>query len=69
MTMPAMFSLRLLRSIAVDGRRYLPGATLQADAVAAVDLVLAGTARLADDADLPVLAEVARAAAPVRASA
>ena len=63
MSTRCMFELRLLRSIAVQGRRYLPGATLQADAVAAVDLVLDGTARLADEADRPVLAEAARAEA------
>ncbi len=53
-----MFKLKLLRTVVVGGRRWLPGAEVQADAQTACDLVEAGTARLLDDADLARLVEL-----------
>lgn len=50
-----MFRVRLLRAVVIEGQRWLRGAELQADAAAARELISAGTAHLADDADLPRL--------------
>jgi hypothetical protein len=50
-----MFRLRLLRSMLIEGRRWVPGAELEADAVAAAEMIRAGSACLVHDADLPRL--------------
>lgn len=52
-----MFRVKLLRSLLIEGRRWMPGAQLQADASAAAEMVLQGVAVLVDDADLPRLIE------------
>jgi len=50
-----MFTLRLLRSVVIEGQRLLRGAEMQADAATACVLIEVGTACLAADADLPRL--------------
>jgi hypothetical protein len=50
-----MFRLRLLRIMLIEGRRWVPGAELQADAVAAAEMICAGSACLVHDADMPRL--------------
>lgn len=59
-----MFRLKLLRTVIVGGRRWLPGAEIQADAQTARELIEAGTARLLDDADVVLLVELAGARRP-----
>lgn len=59
-----MFRLKLLRTVIVGGRRWLPGAEIQADAQTARELVEAGTARLLDDADITRLVELVGARRP-----
>lgn len=53
-----MFRLKLLRAVIVGGRRWLPGAEVQADAATARELIEAGTARLQDESDLVRLVEL-----------
>lgn len=59
-----MFRLKLLRTVIVGGRRWLPGAEIQADAQTARELIEAGTARLLDDADVVRLVELVGARRP-----
>jgi hypothetical protein len=64
-----MFRVKLLRSLVIEGRRWMPGAQLQADAAGAAELVLGGVAVLVDDADLPRLIEALPPQAPHRRAA
>lgn len=59
-----MFQLKLLRTVVVGGRRWLPGAEIQVDARTARELVEAGTARLLDEADIVRLVELVGARRP-----
>lgn len=59
-----MFKVKLLRSVNLGGRRALPGTEVQTDARTARELIETGTARLSNDADLPVLIAQLGAARP-----
>jgi hypothetical protein len=51
-----MFRLRLLRALVIEGKRWLAGAELLADARCAASMIREGTARLACAGDLARLA-------------
>lgn len=59
-----MFRIKLLRPVLIEGRRWLRGAQLEADAAGAAEMIRNGTAALVDDADLPRLV----AALPTKAA-
>lgn len=62
MSRAEIFTLRIIRGCAIDGRRVLAGATVDVEAQTAIDLVQSGAARLQDEADVTVLADLIRPA-------
>jgi hypothetical protein len=64
MNQPGLFELVLLRPIRIEGRLFVTGARLHADATAAHDWILSGRARLAHDRDLATLIKIVGTARP-----
>lgn len=61
MSQATAFDLKVIRASAIGPRRLVVGARIRVDASTAAEMIRNGQARLIDDADLPVLAELTRA--------
>lgn len=60
MSQATAFEMRVIRPTSVGPRRLLVGAQVKVDAQTAAQMLREGQARLIDEADLPVLAELVR---------